>query len=425
MIEKEAILDKKLRLVQRVSEEVRELIYDYKHCNGCGMCVYACPVNAIELATIHDIALGLDMPPVIIDHLKCAFCGICYSLCPFNAYEFYVNGKRIEKDSLPVSPITYVQKLESCVECAICYKVCPTNAIARNVKISREDIEVRNVGITGKILIDRKKCNFCGICGEFCEVFKLIEKDVNPDDIVPYEELLIDETKCDYCKLCEEICPERAIEVDGKRIDFELGRIAEISIEQKLCSYCSYCEKACPYNAIKTIKPMDGELILYKARFYRCDPIGCKACVKICKHNRVWWISDGLQFNANFCIYCGACENACPYDLIEVKRSCYYTKELLNAPWREAWENAVKRITSKQRIKIERMFLRKDKAPAITITEVMEEELEMKKPLKLEDRFKAVEQALKIPLYRRALETGDVEKFLKAVKKHEEQERKT
>lgn len=417
----EMLEDGKFKYIQRVAGEIRELVYDYKWCNGCGICVYACPVSAIELGPIHDIAVGLDMPPVIIDHLKCAYCGICYSFCPFNAFKFYINGEAVGKSVLTLSPVMYTYKYETCRECTLCYKACPTNAITRTVFITRQDIEEKNEGIDGKIEIDRNKCNLCGICAEFCDVFKMVEKESVPEDVMPYSDILIDEKECDYCKLCEEICPENAIKVEGRRISFQLPeKIAEIKIDQELCSHCGYCEEVCPYEAAKTIKPMEGKLELFEARMARCDPVGCAACIIICKHNKVWYVSKDkgrVHFNEKFCIYCGACENACPYDLIKVERYNFFTKEVAtDAPWREAWESAVMRVVNKKREKEPHKFFMEE-----TEVEGEEEEtviLPNEEELKIvEEKISKIEEILKKARYRRALESGDIDVFVRGVKR--------
>ncbi|MCS7121440.1 MAG: 4Fe-4S binding protein [Archaeoglobaceae archaeon] len=410
------IINGKFKYYQVVNGEVRELLYDYKWCNGCGICVFACPVNAIELGPVHDIAIGLDMPPVIIDHLKCAYCGICYSFCPYNAFEFKINGQKIEKINLPLSPVVYTYKYENCKECTLCYKVCPTKAIKRNVLIKRDDIPIKQQ-IKGKVTIDRKKCNLCGICAEFCGVFKMIEKIPSPNDPKPYSDILIDESKCDYCKLCEEVCPERAIEVDGKRIDFNLPKkIALVSIDQDLCSHCGYCEEVCPYKAAKTIKPMEGKLSTFEARMFRCDPVGCGACIKICKHNRVWYAKEKrVYFNEKYCIYCGACENSCPYDLILVERKNYFTKQkAMDEPWRSAWEKAVSRILNKERVKEPLKFIFEEEKKLFKL-EFEEKVVKKELPEEVRKVFEAVKITLKNPRYRKALESGKVETFVRGV----------
>ena len=414
------------RFKQHAEDEERELVYDYKKCNGCGVCVYACPVAAIELGPVHDIALGLDIPPVIIDHIKCAYCGMCYAFCPFDCFEFYINGENVEKSSLPISLVAHTYKYEDkCVECTLCYKACPTNAIKREIKLTRQDIELKNPpDVKGKVIIDFEKCNYCGICAEFCNVFKMIEKEPQPYDILPYErEILIDEKECDYCKLCEILCPEDAIKVEGgKLIDYQLPeKIAEITIDQDLCSHCAYCENVCPYDAAKTIKPFEGKLSLFEARMYRCDPIGCGACIKVCKYNKVWYVSKDksrVDFNEDFCVYCGACENSCPYDLINVERTSVFSKELAySPPWRESWENAVERIVKKEKIEEGRKFIIErgevEVAEEGEFLERDEEKIEV-----LSSTINLIEDVLKRPVYRRAIELGNIKNFEEAVRKY-------
>jgi len=173
----------------------------------------------------------------------------------------------------------------------------------------------------------------------------------------------------------------------------------------------------CPYDAAKTIKPIEGRLMLY--RVHRCDPIGCRACVNVCK-NGVWWISNGIHFNSDFCIYCGACENACPYNLIEVKRSSYRITSN-DSPWTEAWKKAVDRIVSKRRVEEvgEEEEGGREEGEGVEQTSILEQmsqqTLQPTSPLPIE-ALNPIEQALKIPLYRKALEKGDIEVFLKGVR---------
>ncbi|MFO7967908.1 MAG: 4Fe-4S binding protein [Archaeoglobaceae archaeon] len=416
--------DRKFRFIQKAADEVRELVFDPVKCNGCGICVYSCPVRAIELSEIHEIAKGLDMPPVIIDHLQCAYCGICYAFCPFDAYEFYINGEKVEKDELTISPVATTQKLDNCEECTLCYKVCPTEAIERKIHLHRDDIPQKNEeGMEGKLEVDKEKCNLCGICAEFCRAFQMVDKEVKPDSIMPYDDILTDEDKCDYCKLCEEICPEDAIKVEGKRIEYELPeKIAEIIVDQKLCSYCTYCVHVCPYDAVKTIKPTEGTLKLYEKRMDKCEPLACMACVNICKNNHVWWVEDKLRFNEDYCIHCGACENACPYDLIEVHRKAFYSKERLNEPWREAWNKALERVINKEVVSIEEIQVPIEEPPEAEKI-ASRPKMERVQVKKFEDMikistYKRLQNILKTPAYRRAFEKGNAKLMLKAVRKH-------
>ena len=50
-------------------------VVDVKKCIGCGVCVQACPENAISI----------ENGKAVIDPEKCNFCGKCIASCPFKA----------------------------------------------------------------------------------------------------------------------------------------------------------------------------------------------------------------------------------------------------------------------------------------------------------------------------------------------------
>ncbi len=382
---------------QKTEVEVRKLIYNYKKCVGCGICVYACPVNAIELHSVHDIALGLDMPPIMIDHTKCVFCGICFSFCPLNAFRFIIDEFEFKKDLTPAYLKGEVKKLENCVNCAICYRICPTNAIERKIKLRREDIPIKNEGIEGSIRIDEERCKLCGICVEFCSAFKAIEG----EGLKPFEKILVEESQCDYCKLCEEICPNKAIDVEGRRIvEGELPEIAEIVIDDDKCIFCKRCVKACPYEGVEVKKPIEGKVMLYERLLDdRCDLIGCKACILICP-TKAWSIEGGkLAIDEDTCIFCGACENACHQNLIVVKRSRIDVKRN-GTPWTEGWMKAVERILKEKTAEVAEEVEEVKVETKIEIKPAEKPKIDEKLLRKLEE----IEEKLKSPKFRRSIE---------------------
>ena len=166
---------------------------------------------------------------------------------------------------------------------------------------------------------------------------------------------------------------------------------------------------------------MEGKLELFEARMARCDPVGCAACIIICKHNKVWYVSKDkgrVHFNEKFCIYCGACENACPYDLIKVTRYSYFTKEVAtDEPWREAWEEAVERIVDKRKVEEPFKFFIEEAEIEVEEEEEVVLPLDSSKLAELEGKISKIESILKKPRSRRALESGEVEVFMRGVKR--------
>ena len=78
--EEARILEKQLQDIKRrigqvqTNEDNGVARVNAQECNGCGVCVGACPVNAIIL---NDVA--------IVDENKCTGCGICIGRCPLGA----------------------------------------------------------------------------------------------------------------------------------------------------------------------------------------------------------------------------------------------------------------------------------------------------------------------------------------------------
>lgn len=53
------------------------------------MCLLVCPVDAIELGPIPDIAqekINKSNPKILIDHEKCCYCILRAIVCPNNAF---------------------------------------------------------------------------------------------------------------------------------------------------------------------------------------------------------------------------------------------------------------------------------------------------------------------------------------------------
>lgn len=58
-----------------------KIIVDENLCKGCGLCVYACPKNIIELAK-DKINLKGYHPAELINEEECIGCRACAIMCP-------------------------------------------------------------------------------------------------------------------------------------------------------------------------------------------------------------------------------------------------------------------------------------------------------------------------------------------------------
>lgn len=67
-----------------------ELIVDQSRCHGCGSCMTACPVGAINMEA--------KIP--VIDHRPCLFCGLCVHSCPIDAL-YHTGNDRLAAWTVP------------------------------------------------------------------------------------------------------------------------------------------------------------------------------------------------------------------------------------------------------------------------------------------------------------------------------------
>lgn len=302
---------------------IKKLKFHQDKCNGCGLCIKVCPVNAIMLGPIKEVASGeMEAPLIIIDETKCIACPLCSAICPLNALtlEFENKPKYAKvKGTLEIDS-------DKCIPCLLCEKICPRNAIKSKIRMPKKEelviYEKDEIWAKGEITIDEEKCDYCGLCELLCDAIRIVWTDPKPPQFKLGLGILIDEEKCDYCGLCEKICPVEAIKVrceaSAPRKIFEPKIEGEISIDEENCIYCKLCEDKCPVQAIRVEKAFKGEIIL--ENLDKCDPSGCKNCVNICPANSIYVPrrEKGIKISEKSCIYCGACQEVCPENVIKI-----------------------------------------------------------------------------------------------------------
>ncbi len=330
-VELEVIDERKYAIVWRSSILEKKLLYDSSLCNGCGVCVKACPLEAITLGPVREIIEGkIEAPKIMVDETKCIVCPICSSVCLFNALRYEVKPAiGIENPRIKGS-IRILE--EKCVPCRICEAVCPLEAIKAELKIPKKGQLVIYEGSEkwgeGFIEVYEEKCVYCGLCSELCDAIEILwipKDEVKAPDYRYAVGIKVDVDKCDYCGLCEEICPYDAIKVECRkhapRIIKELKWEGRVAIDEQKCIYCGLCAAKCPKNAIELEKPFEGEIVVLDVE--ECDPSGCKNCQLACPVKAFYIPRSGeskIRVASEYCIYCGACANVCPADAISIVR---------------------------------------------------------------------------------------------------------
>jgi 4Fe-4S ferredoxin len=341
------VVNGKIRLIWETSLLKRTLDHEISKCVGCSLCL-PCPWDAITLGPIQETASGRieGAPLVNVDPDICTFCGLCDSSCIFGAFDTKYEGEGAVNEFARIQGKHEIDE-EKCAPCLLCAKVCPTDSLEVEVKVDHKKDLVKYKGeeyAEGTIKIDEEKCSYCGLCELLCpEAIKIYWlDDVKPPDFRPAIGIRVDEDNCDYCGLCQDICPDDAIEVKcTKSSEREITQptiTGKLTHNDETCVKCGLCAIVCPYEALKVEKPFTGEVKIVKLD--KCDPTGCNNCFNICPVDAIYptGTSDKID-TLDHCVYCGACEHSCPYDVLKVEREGYLLDELERE---REWERARK-----------------------------------------------------------------------------------
>ena len=290
----------------------RKVDVDLSKCVYCGLCMEACPRNAIKVKRELDLSKIRGGRIGFKNKESCIECRLCVISCPTKAV-------RLEKGAPVINE-------ERCIYCEICSWVCPRSVIHVHCDSCRFQPERRDI-MVGEVIVNEDYCSMCGICSEVC-----------PENAITVTRLLegeqhFDKERC-YgfeCSICSNICPNMAIYYSytpEKNVVFS-----------ERCNYCGACEEFCPGNAIKIERQLSSDLAIISlpsdinrrigaetSKKAEVDEFcsGCGICESYCpliKRGISMELADGKlrPVDVSSCTMCGLCAESCPVESIRLR----------------------------------------------------------------------------------------------------------
>jgi 4Fe-4S ferredoxin len=142
--------------------------------------------------------------------------------------------------------------------------------------------------------------------------------------------------KCVGCGICTDICPTEALKLGPiVPITRGLADMDYVSLNKDKCALCGLCASSCPFDAFEfkiddvNIKELEGyPQWKHKANIDENICLYCKACEIACPRDAITvsrklpersnLVSGEIEIDKETCIYCGICEEMCPAKAISI-----------------------------------------------------------------------------------------------------------
>jgi 4Fe-4S ferredoxin len=177
--------------------------------------------------------------------------------------------------------------------------------ISKQESASELRLERRMLGKHDLLILKRDLCNGCGVCAELCPKDSVNMKPavIENGRLVHFPTVDIDVNTCIMCGLCAVFCPLGALEawVDGEKMAMFVKNdalpqlVKTIEVSQERCEPdCGLkCQESCPREAITVMVQRENDQV--------------KKIISV-------------QVDTELCVYCKACDYACPYGAISVNK---------------------------------------------------------------------------------------------------------